>query len=270
MDGLSFIKITKENLKFFKPLFFDLSPDMENILLGAVYNGCACGASEISLNDYFASIEHFYIAEEYRQKGVGTAFMEYIIHGLSGCVYEIHTVYASDEECAHDFIGSLGFIRAKRADAYMVPFSTPQMVEKAPSIEASQVDKYRLDRQPRSTVVKAQNLLLSLGYQVAISDKNSCNPKNSFVIFDNNKVKGVIINTFHDNNIYVNYITGSDPKTVFKLISLLCFSLTYDKISPDNIVFLALNDKSLGLIEHLYPDTPVNTSLSVYDAVFYY
>lgn len=270
MDGLSFIKITKENLKFFKPLFFDLSPGKESILLGAVYEGCACGVSEILLKDYFALVEHFYIAEDYRKKGIGTAFMEHIIYCLSECVYEIHTAYTSEEEWVHDFIGSMGFVRIKRASVYRVPYSTPKLVEKSPSMDVSQLDKYRLDRQPRSTVTKAQNLLSSLGYEASITDKDSSSQKNSFVIFDNNKVKGVIISAFHENDLYVNYITGSDPKTVFKLVCLLSYSLTHHNIKPENIVFLALNEKSYKLIEHLYPDTPINTEYSMYDGIFYY
>lgn len=270
MEGLSIIRITKENVEYFKPLFFDLSPGKENILLGTVYEGCACGVCEISVKGDLASIEHFYIAEDYRRRGIGTAFMDYIIDGLEDSVSNINTVYGTDEEYAHEFLGTIGFYRMKRAEAYSVPYSMPKLVEQAPTIEATELEKYRLNRQTRSVVTKSENLLRSLGYQTSISNKDACSKKNSFVIVDNNKVKGVMINSIHENDIYVDYITASDPKTVFKLICLLASSLTYEKISPENIVFLALSDKSLKLIEHLYPDTPINTEFSMYDAIFEY
>lgn len=270
MNGLSVVKITNNNMEHFKYFFFDLAPNTRHVLLGAVYNSCACGVAEVSISNKMATIEHFYIADEYRKKGIGAAFMDFIIDTLEGNIHRIYSAYCDDDLYAHEFLGNCGFIRNKRADAFRVPFSIPEMVKQTPPIEPLELDKYRLCRQLHSTNMQVQNLLYSLGYKVPILNNNSCSYNNSFVIIDNNKVKGVMVNNFHEEDLYIDFITAKDPKSVFKLICLLSNSLNYDKIKPENIVFLGTSDMAVKLIRHLYPDTPLNKELSIYDAIFDY
>lgn len=270
MKELTVVKVVNKNKDFFGKMMFDIIPKTNSILLGVVCDGCACGIAEVSQEGNTARIEHFYIANGYRRQKIGSYLLDYIIDYLEESANKIYASYCEDEENVSQFLSMHGFFRSFRADAYRTSYSIPAVLKTNDSIPLERIDTYRLSNQLNYISVQAQQFLKDHGYKAEILNSSGCNKQYSFILSENKQVKGVMINSMHQGDLYIDYIAANDPKSVYLLIRLLCNSLVYDKVVPKDIIFLAVNPKVLPLMHHMFPDKEMKKEFAVYDAIFEY
>ncbi|MCD8195803.1 MAG: hypothetical protein LUE24_01300 [Lachnospiraceae bacterium] len=74
------IRVTDSTKSWFLPLLpAEFQSPQENLgvyLIGAVMDGVACGAMAVQLRDDLADIRWFYVAEEYRERGVASGMLD--------------------------------------------------------------------------------------------------------------------------------------------------------------------------------------------------
>lgn len=77
-------RITQNNFNYFKDFFpdpekYELGRAKELCLLGAVLDGCACGALALNISDSQTELAWIYVAPEYRNRGIAREMLDFLL-----------------------------------------------------------------------------------------------------------------------------------------------------------------------------------------------
>ncbi len=249
--------IDQDNQEAFLPLLFGNKIGNGKLLIGAVEDEKPVGALVLSRSESAAYIDHIFVREDYRRRGIGTALINETEKVIAFNCFRT-SFLDSNEELMY-FFESLGFSFNGETEYYSIyakDFSKSKFIRQLLSHDVNKavISMEGMTNEQRNGLF---NLMKEKGEEDLLAS-DSLSKDLSFVSFDpsDNDPKAVLLCDKNDDDITITLLENytEDNLHVPKLITAFSLAVKEQGLLDCNIDFVTINDSIRDFVEKIVED----------------
>ena len=222
--------------------------------LGVIMDGRAVAAAIFDLSDGICTLEHLYVDEKYRKKGVGSFLLKDAIEAFKAAGVDTMMVYYTDGPGITEFLQKHGFACA--------PSISFHGMSCAMLMESEGFQRFLQRNRPNglrkykdfSIIEKRQTekLLKKAGFDSSIMNKDNIDLDLSFGVFGKKGVMGCALLKIEDGDILVSGIYSHKSLSVLEaILCQLTHIISENATAESQLIFTAGNEKLMEVLQQL-------------------